>query len=135
MSDERLYEVLVARTGISGDARLADACARARTSTCSRHRSPAGSEMALVSLNAVRKSFGSRTVLDGPRLRDRATRPRRRDRRERLRQVDDAAADRRARGARRGTSVRRRGIVVSFLPQHPLGDERNALETVQRSTA
>ena len=30
-----------------------------------------------------------------------------------------------------GTSVRRRGIVVSFLPQHPLGDERNALETVR----
>ena len=30
-----------------------------------------------------------------------------------------------------GTSVRRRGIVVSFLPQHSLGDERNALETVR----
>jgi ATP-binding cassette subfamily F protein 3 len=30
-----------------------------------------------------------------------------------------------------GTSVRRRGIVTSFLPQHPLGDERNALETVR----
>ena len=27
--------------------------------------------------------------------------------------------------------MRRRGIVVSFLPQHPLGDERNALETVR----
>ena len=25
------------------------------------------------------------------------------------------------------------GIVVSFLPQHPLGDERNALETVRRT--
>ena len=30
-----------------------------------------------------------------------------------------------------GTSVRRRGTVTSFLPQHPLGDERNALETVR----
>src|SRR5687768_8453466 len=30
-----------------------------------------------------------------------------------------------------GTGARRRGIVVSFLPQHPLGDERTAPETVR----
>ena len=30
-----------------------------------------------------------------------------------------------------GACVRRRGIVVSFLPQHPLGDERTAPETVR----
>ena len=34
-----------------------------------------------------------------------------------------------------GTSVRRRGIVVSFLPQHPLGDERTPLDRRARSRA
>ena len=30
-----------------------------------------------------------------------------------------------------GTRVQQRGVVVSLLPQHPLGDERTALETVR----
>ena len=29
-----------------------------------------------------------------------------------------------------GTAVRRRGLTVSYLPQHPLGDERTPIETV-----
>src|SRR6187200_2333435 len=87
--------------------------------------------MALVSLNAVRKSFGSRTVLDAL---DFAIEPGARvgvigangsGKSTMLRLIaglDEPDA---------GTSVRRRGIVVSFLPQHPLGDDRNALETVR----
>jgi ATP-binding cassette, subfamily F, member 3 len=87
--------------------------------------------MALVSLNAVRKSYGSRIVLD---------------------ELDFAVVD----GARigvvgangagkstllkllvgleepdAGTSVRRRGVVISFVPQHPVGDARTPLETVR----
>jgi len=87
--------------------------------------------MALVSLNGVRKSFGSRIVLEGL----------------------DFAVESRARigvvGANgsgkstllrllagieepdAGTSVRRRGVTVSYLAQHPLGDERTPLETVR----
>src|SRR6188472_1424753 len=87
--------------------------------------------MALVSLNAVRKSFGSRTVLDGL---DFAIAPGAR--------VGVVGANGSGKSTMlkliagleepdAGTSVRRRGIVVSFLPQHPLGDERNALETVR----
>ena len=87
--------------------------------------------MALVSLNAVRKSFGSRTVLDGL---DFAIEPGAR--------VGVVGANGSGKSTMlkliagleepdAGTSVRRRGIVVSFLPQHPLGDERNALETVR----
>ena len=66
------------------------------------------------------------------RLRDRAARPRRR------RSARTAPASRRccasSPGSRSPTRARRcagAGIVVSFLPQHPLGDERNALETVR----
>jgi ATP-binding cassette subfamily F protein 3 len=85
--------------------------------------------MALVSLNAVRKSYGSRTVLDGLDL---AIEPGARigvvgangsGKSTMLRLLagqDEPDA---------GTVVRRRGVVVALLPQHPLGDERNALET------
>jgi ATP-binding cassette subfamily F protein 3 len=87
--------------------------------------------MALVSLNAVRKSYGSRTVLDGLDL---AIEPGARigvvgangsgkSTMLRLLAGQDAPDA--------GTVVRRRGVVVSLLPQHPLGDERNALETVR----
>ena len=86
--------------------------------------------MALLSLNAVRKSFGTRTVLDGltfaiePSARvgvvgangsGKSTLMRL------LAGLDEPDA---------GTAVRRRGITVSYLPQHPLGDERTAIETV-----
>ena len=36
-----------------------------------------------------------------------------------------------SRSPTRGTAVRRRGITVSYLPQHPLGDERTPLEVVR----
>jgi ATP-binding cassette, subfamily F, member 3 len=87
--------------------------------------------MSLVSLNAVRKSYGSRTVLDSLDL---AIEPGARigvvgangsGKSTMLRLLagqDEPDA---------GTVVRRRGTVVSLLPQHPLGDERNALETVR----
>jgi ATPase subunit of ABC transporter with duplicated ATPase domains len=86
--------------------------------------------VALVSLNAVRKSFGSRTVLDGL---DFAIEPGAR--------VGVVGANGSGKSTMlkliagleepdAGTSVRRRGLVVSFLPQHPLGDERTPLETV-----
>ena len=65
------------------------------------------------------------------RLRDRAGRPRGRRRREQLRQVDVLKLIAELEEPDAGTSVRRRGIVVSFLPQHPLGDEQDALETVR----
>ena len=87
--------------------------------------------MALVSLNAVRKSFGSRVVLDGL---DFAIEPHAR--------VGVVGANGSGKSTMlkliagleepdAGSSVRRRGIVVSFLPQHPLGDERTPLETVR----
>ena len=87
--------------------------------------------MAVVSLNAVRKSFGSRTVLDGL---DFAIEPGAR--------VGVIGANGSGKSTMlriiagleepdAGTSVRRRGTVTSFLPQHPLGDERNALEVSQ----
>ena len=87
--------------------------------------------MALVSLNAVRKAFGSRTVLDGL---DFAIEPGAR--------VGVVGANGSGKSTMlkliagleepdAGTAVRRRGIVVSFLPQHPLGDERTAIETVR----
>src|SRR5215208_2236215 len=87
--------------------------------------------MALLSLDAVRKSFGSRAVLDGltlgiePGARVGVVGANGSGKSTLLRLLaglDEPDA---------GTSVRRRGIVVSFLPQHPLGDERNALETVR----
>jgi len=86
--------------------------------------------MTLLALQGVRKSFGSRLVLDGIDLAvDRGTR------------IGIVGANgtgkstllRLAVGADTpdsGEVVRRRGIVVSLLPQHPLGDERTPLETV-----
>jgi ATP-binding cassette subfamily F protein 3 len=87
--------------------------------------------VALVSLNAVRKSYGSRTVLDGL---DFAIEPGAR--------VGVIGANGSGKSTMlkllagseepdAGTAVRRRDTVVSLLPQHPLGDERNALETVR----
>ena len=87
--------------------------------------------MALVSLNAVRKSFGSRTVLDGL---DFAIEPRARVGVIGANGSGKSTMLRLIAGLEEpdaGTSVRRRGIITSFLPQHPLGDERNALETVR----
>jgi ATP-binding cassette subfamily F protein 3 len=87
--------------------------------------------VALVSLNAVRKSYGSRTVLDGL---DFAIEPGAR--------VGVIGANGSGKSTMlkllagweepdAGTAVRRRDTVISLLPQHPLGDERNALETVR----
>ena len=87
--------------------------------------------MALVSLNAVRKSYGSRTVLDGL---DFAIEPRARVGVIGANGSGKSTMLRLIAGLEEpdaGTSVRRRGLVVSFLPQHPLGDERTALETVR----
>src|SRR5918995_1107643 len=87
--------------------------------------------MALVSLNAVRKSFGSRTVLDGL---DFAIEPRARVGVIGANGSGKSTMLRLIAGLEEpdaGTSVRRRGIVVSFLPQHPLGDARTPLETVR----
>jgi ATP-binding cassette subfamily F protein 3 len=85
----------------------------------------------LVSLNAVRKSFGSRTVLDGL---DFAIEPGAR--------VGVVGANGSGKSTCPGSSPGSEelptrhlrappGSVISFLPQHPLGDERNALETVR----
>jgi ATP-binding cassette, subfamily F, member 3 len=87
--------------------------------------------VALVSLNAVSKSFGSRTVLSGldflvePRARVGVVGANGSGKSTLLRllaglEEPDA-----------GTRVARRGTVVSYLPQHPLGDERTPLETVR----
>ena len=79
-----------------------------------------------------RKSFGSRARAQRPGLPGRAAGSGRRRRRERLWQVDAAAAPGRRRGAGRGQRVARRGTSSRYLPQHPLGDERTPLETVAR---
>src|ERR687895_614 len=87
--------------------------------------------MALVSLNAVRKSFGSRLVLDGldflvePRARVGVVGANGSGKSTLLRLL--AALEE----PDAGTRVARRGTVVSYLPQHPLGDERTPLETVR----
>jgi len=85
----------------------------------------------VLSAHELRKSFGSRTVLDGLELEIGAA--------ARLGVIG-------ANGSGKSTLlrilagheepdaghvVRRRGLVVSFLPQHPLGDERTALEAVR----
>jgi ATP-binding cassette subfamily F protein 3 len=87
--------------------------------------------MSLLSLNGVRKSFGSRTVLDdlaftvepgarvgvvGPNGSGKSTML------KLLAGLEEPDA---------GTVARRRGVTVSFLPQHPLGDERTPLETMR----
>jgi ATP-binding cassette subfamily F protein 3 len=87
--------------------------------------------VALVSLNAVSKSFGSRPVLSGldflvePRARVGVVGANGSGKSTLLRllaglEEPDA-----------GTRVARRGTVVSYLPQHPLGDRRTPLETVR----
>src|SRR4029453_18389508 len=97
---------------------------------------PAGSRrrpetrMSLLTLNGVKKSFGSRLVLDGVDLMV--------DRGWRVGVVGGNGSGkstvlRLAAGqetADAGEVVRRRGVVVSLLPQHPLGDARTPLETV-----
>jgi ATP-binding cassette subfamily F protein 3 len=86
--------------------------------------------MSLLTLNGVKKSFGSRLVLDGIDLAV--------DRGSRIGIVGGngtgkstllrlAAGDETPDA---GDVVRRRGVVVSLLPQHPLGDGRTPLETV-----
>ena len=86
--------------------------------------------MSLLALQGVRKSFGSRLILDGIDLAvDRSTRigivgANGTGKSTLLRlAVGDETAD-------AGEVVRRRGVVVSLLPQHPLGDARTPLETV-----
>jgi ATP-binding cassette, subfamily F, member 3 len=86
--------------------------------------------MSLLTLNGVKKSFGSRLVLDGVDLMV--------DRGSRVGVVGGNGSGkstvlRLAAGqetADAGEVVRRRGVVVSLLPQHPLGDARTPLETV-----
>ncbi|MBA2462334.1 MAG: ABC-F family ATP-binding cassette domain-containing protein [Actinobacteria bacterium] len=87
--------------------------------------------MALLSLNAVRKSFGSRTVLSEL---DFTVEPRARVGLVGANGSGKSTLLRLLAGIEEpdaGTSVRRRGVVVSYLPQHPLGDGRTPLETVR----
>jgi ATP-binding cassette, subfamily F, member 3 len=86
--------------------------------------------VSLLALNGVRKSFGSRLVLDGIDLAV--------DRGARIGVVGGNGTGkstllRIATGDEppdAGDVVRRRGVVVSLLAQHPLGDARTPLETV-----
>ena len=83
LSDERLYELLAARTGISGDARLADALREGKDEyvlsvvrgIVDGPRQPERRSQVVRQPNRARRA----------RLRDRAARPRRRHRRQRLR--------------------------------------------------
>jgi ATP-binding cassette subfamily F protein 3 len=86
--------------------------------------------VSLVALSGVRKSFGSRLVLDGldfsvnPGARIGIVGGNGSGKTTLLRlAAGDEPPD-------AGTVVRRRGAVVSLLPQHPLGDARTPLETV-----
>ncbi len=86
--------------------------------------------MALLSLNAVRKSFGTRTVLDGL---DFAIEPQARVGIVGANGSGKSTLLRLLAGLEEpdaGTAVRRRGLTVSYLPQHPLGDARTPIETV-----
>ena len=86
--------------------------------------------MSLLALQGVRKSYGSRLVLDGIDLAvDRGTRigivgANGAGKSTLLRLADGSDLP------DSGEVVRRRGIAVALLPQHPLGDERTPLETV-----
>jgi ATP-binding cassette subfamily F protein 3 len=87
--------------------------------------------VSLVAAAAVRKSFGSRTVLDGL---DFAVQERARIGIVGANGAGKSTLLRLLAGLEEpdaGTLARRRGTRVSFLPQHPLGDERSALETVR----
>jgi ATP-binding cassette subfamily F protein 3 len=87
--------------------------------------------VSLISLSAVRKSFGSRAVLDGL---DFAVAPRARVGIVGANGSGKTTLLRLLAGLEEpdaGAVARQRGVVVSFLPQHPLGDDRNALETVR----
>jgi ATP-binding cassette, subfamily F, member 3 len=87
--------------------------------------------MALLSLNGVRKSFGSRTVLDGL---DFAVEPRARIGVVGANGSGKSTLLRLLAGFEEpdaGAAVRRRGLTVSYLPQHPLGDDRTPLEVVR----
>ena len=123
MSDERLYEVLdeSCRALRRRPDRLADALRDGRTTTSLgsfARRLGHGP----VSLNAVRKSFGTRTVLDGL---DFAIEPQARVGIVGANGSGKSTLLRLIAGLEEpdaGTAVRRRGLIVSFLPQHPLGD-------------
>ncbi|MGH3103244.1 MAG: ribosomal protection-like ABC-F family protein [Gaiellaceae bacterium] len=86
--------------------------------------------MTLLSLDGVSKSFGSRLVLDGLDLavpagaRVGVIGPNGSGKSTLLRILAGLEEP------DSGRVVRRRGLVVSYLAQHPLGDERSALETV-----
>jgi len=89
--------------------------------------------MALFTLRGVRKSFGSRLILDGLDL-----------------NVEDGARIGIVGGngsgkstllrimagdedTDAGASTRRKGLTLALLPQHPLGDKRTARETLQQA--
>jgi ATP-binding cassette subfamily F protein 3 len=87
--------------------------------------------VALVSLNAVSKSYGSRAVLQGLEF---LVEPRARVGVVGANGSGTSTLLRLLAGLEEpdaGTRVARRGTVVSYLPQHPLGDARTPLETVR----
>jgi ATP-binding cassette, subfamily F, member 3 len=89
--------------------------------------------MALLSARGIRKSFGSRQILDGldldiePGVRLGLIGPNGGGKSTLLRILaGEETAD-------AGDVTQRRGLVVAFLPQQPEGDERDALETLRSS--
>jgi ATP-binding cassette subfamily F protein 3 len=86
--------------------------------------------MTLLALDAVSKSFGSRTVLDGLSFevsegaRTGIVGANGTGKSTLLRLLEGLEA------ADAGRVVRRRGVVTAYLPQHPLGDERTPVETL-----